>query len=241
MIIGDTLKHGEWDNLDRVVGRAVAPRSDCEVALRAAGMRLDVNTASREMLDSLLSRLGFAATARDSLIDALMDWRDSDDVPRPHGGEHAWYEARGLQSPRNGPLADVRELARVRGFGRISGLDTLLDVEPARIAMSRAPLLVLEALPGIGPEGAERLMAMRIEGTPYREPVAFSGSLGESARAAVFERFSELSAMTAASPDAWILTSKASMGSPRVTVVVEYRFVRAGTRAAVVRHRLWFG
>ena len=41
---------------------------------------------------------------------AVLDWRDPDNVPRPHGAEEAWYVGQGRAPPRNGPFADVREL-----------------------------------------------------------------------------------------------------------------------------------
>src|SRR5256885_2327747 len=44
----------------------------------------------------------------DSLIDALLDWRDPDTVPRRFGDESS--------GNRNAPLADVWELRAVRGF-----------------------------------------------------------------------------------------------------------------------------
>ena len=77
----------------------------------------------------LLDALGLPA----SLADALVDWMDADDAPRSaSGAEDRYYLA--LDPPyvaANRPLADVAELALVRGFdeavrGRLRGYVTVL-------------------------------------------------------------------------------------------------------------------
>jgi hypothetical protein len=37
-----------------------------------------------------------------------------------------------------------------------------------------------------------------------------------------------------------VLTSRASVGSPAITVAVALTLKRAGTRAAIIRRRMWF-
>jgi DNA uptake protein ComE-like DNA-binding protein len=52
-----------------------------------------------------------------SLTDALLDFIDADDVPRPEGAEQEYYSA--LPQPyriHNGPLSTVEQLLLVRGF-----------------------------------------------------------------------------------------------------------------------------
>lgn len=128
-VIDGALQQGHWRGLSRIVLAAMAAHSDCRVTLREVGSRMDVNSAPASMLDTALKRIGVAPKQRDSLIDALLDWRDADDVPRPLGAERAWYSTRGLPTPRNGPLADIRELSRVRGFDRIPALDSVFEVD----------------------------------------------------------------------------------------------------------------
>src|SRR5207253_5618250 len=51
------------------------------------------------------------------LADAIEDWTDTDDDPRPHGAERDWYRARTPPCiPRNGPFTSPAELALVRGI-----------------------------------------------------------------------------------------------------------------------------
>lgn len=62
---------------------------------------------------------GAGASGRrvDELADALLDWIDPDDDPRPYGAEAADYARLGY-APRNGALRTVSELALVRGMDR---------------------------------------------------------------------------------------------------------------------------
>lgn len=63
---------------------------------------------------SMVSRLPLM---KPILADALLDFLDADDVPRPEGAEQEYYDA--LTRPyriHNGPLATVEQLLLVRGF-----------------------------------------------------------------------------------------------------------------------------
>jgi type II secretory pathway component PulK len=172
-------------------------------------------------------------------VDALLDWRDADELPRQFGAERAWYVGQGRAPPRDGPLADPRELARVKGFERLAGLDSLLDVEPARVDLNHAPLAALAALPGFTEEALSRIAEQRLRGVPLADLLAFSATLSPGARAALLARYADLARLATTEPDAWILTSRAQQGEPPISAVLELRLVRAGTRAGVVRRRTW--
>ena len=227
-----------WAVLDRVVA-ADALAAGCEVRLLSAGRGLDPNTADREMLLRLLTAADVPVGAADSMADALIDWRDPDSEPRPRGAEAGWYIAAGRLPPRNGPLADVRELARVRGWDR-AGLDTLFSLEPGRIDLNRAPPAVLAALPGFTPEALSRVTEMRWRGARLGGLIELEGALSRGARESLLRHFPEASVLTTTAPDAWVLEARAREGAPPVTAVVELRLVRGGERAAVVRRRRWF-
>jgi general secretion pathway protein K len=229
-----------WTRLDERLGAAPLLRfSGCTVTAEPAGARLDLNAASDETVRRLLMRLGVPGSRADSLVDALADWRDADDAPRPAGIERAGYAALGRRGPRNGPLAHVDELASVRGWDEVPGLAALVDVEPGRVALGHAPLAVIEAIPGLGPEAAARLGEMRLRGAAVPEPIELIGSLSPSARDEAMRRFPEIVGAVAREPEAWILRARASVGEPPVTSVVELRVVRGAGRAAVVRRRTW--
>lgn len=227
-----------WSALDRLSSASVLKQDACSVTVRAAGSRLDLNAADAGMLGALLLNIGVPSPRRDSMVAALEDWRDADDVARDRGAEREWYERNHRVLPRNGPLADMRELRRVRGFATID-LDSVLGVEPGRIDLNHAPLAVLSSLPGFADEAVSRIAEMRAVHIPVTDLSTFGGQLSPNARQELLANFAELTRVTSPEPDAWIITVSASGGTPAVTAVMEARFVRAGTRAAIVRRRSW--
>lgn len=229
-----------WRALDEVVADSPLLRSSgCRVMLRAAGSAIDVNAASEELLHDFFTGLVSPSDRADSLTQAILDWRDPDDLPRSSGAERDWYEREGRTPPSNGPLSDPRELRYIRGFDAIGGLDSLLDVEPGRIDLAHAPLPVLAALPGFTSEAVGRVAEGRLRGSPTTDLLVLAAELSPVARTTLVSRYADLARMTVTEPDAWILTSRASAGAPAITEVVELRLVRAGTRAAIVRKRRW--
>ncbi len=73
--------------------------------------KLPVNQASEDALEKLPGMTP-------SLAEALLDYLDTDNDPRPQGAEQEYYDA--LSKPyriRNGPLNTLDELLLVRGFG----------------------------------------------------------------------------------------------------------------------------
>lgn len=72
--------------------------------------KINLNTATRDMLVRLP---GMTADA----VDAILDWRDSDDVVRSRGAENAYYL--GLRRPytcKNAPFESIEEVMLVRGM-----------------------------------------------------------------------------------------------------------------------------
>ncbi len=234
-----------WGTLDRAVTRSpLLTEAHCDVALRAAGTAVDVNAADAEQLGRLFRAVGLPGPQSDSLTDAILDWRDADDIPRPLGAERAWYDAHHRIPPRNGSFADVRELRRVRGYDEAlalaPSLDTLLSVEPGRIVPDRVPLAVLASLPGIGPEALARVVDWRGRGIPIGNWPVLREALSPDARAMLDARYRDLVRLTTQDPEAWCLTARAVVGeAPSLMATIEVQLVRAGDRAAVVRRHVW--
>ena len=217
-----------------VLGSPLVAR--CDVSLEAAGTRLDVNGASDEMIVNLLDAIGLEADAP-QLADALEDWIDPDDDARPAGAERGWYETAGRFVPRNGPLADVREMRRIRGFDAIRELDSVFATEPGRVSLASAPASVLMAVPGITRETADQIVAMQQLGTPPSDLREVLGSVSRASAAALESRYADAARATTPDPDAWVVRVRAANGTPRVMVRLEWRLIRTGRRCLVVATR----
>ena len=128
----------------------------CRVRLTDPATRVNINTADSAMLTRLLGM--------DSLVGALIDWRDADDTPLASGAERDWYLARRRLPPRNGDFASVSELRYVRGFegAAFDVVSPFLTTRgDGRINPSIAPVEVLAALPLMDPIRARWIVANR--------------------------------------------------------------------------------
>ena len=77
--------------------------------------KVPLNHVEDDTVTQLLEQAGLAGDDLAIARDSLLDWLDYDDLPRANGAESGYYARLGI-APRNGMLASVDELARVRGF-----------------------------------------------------------------------------------------------------------------------------
>lgn len=79
--------------------------------------KINVNSASREVLAELLRITGVDMAERDMIADSILDWIDSNDEHYLNGAETDYYSA--LAHPykaKNGPADTIEELLLVRGM-----------------------------------------------------------------------------------------------------------------------------
>jgi general secretion pathway protein K len=91
------------------------------IAIRNASGLVDLNRAPREVLYNLFALVSEDDEVRAQLVDALEDWRDSDDLRRLKGAEDNDYAAAGYDyGSADRDLESVDELGYVMGFDRDS-------------------------------------------------------------------------------------------------------------------------
>jgi general secretion pathway protein K len=132
------------------------------IAIEDAARRLDLGAPE---LAPAVSRLLEAAGLAPGLGDALADWIDADDAPRPRGAERDWYLGRRpVLLPPNAPLGSVSELALVRGFDG----GTVARLRPWLVAMGERAVNPNTAPPEVlrawlrDDAAAERIAARRL-------------------------------------------------------------------------------
>jgi general secretion pathway protein K len=131
------------------------------------GGKVDLNTAPESLLASLFRSVGVESVAADNLADAIADWRDVDDLRRPHGAERDDYVAAGVDyGPRNGNFESIEELRQVLGmsdelYRRVAPLVTVYSGQTG-VDCSAAPRGVLLAVPGATPEQVDAYLAQRL-------------------------------------------------------------------------------
>src|SRR5690606_3882238 len=107
----------------------------------------------------------------------------------------AWYLSQGRPPPRNAPLANPRELLRIRGYDRIVGLLDVLGTQPGPVSVNHAPTPVLAALPGLDRPAAERLVHGRGRGAIVSELRSLANALSPDLVPAFHLAYAELSGM----------------------------------------------
>jgi general secretion pathway protein K len=136
------------------------------VSIHDESGKIDLNTASDELLKSLFVSVGLSEVASVTLLDAVLDWRDTDNLKRLHGAEDADYRAANKSYiPPNGPFETVDELQRVLGMT----VELYRKLAPTLTVYSRqrgvntavASREVLLALPGINPAMVEQYLVQR--------------------------------------------------------------------------------
>jgi type II secretory pathway component PulK len=157
--------------------------------------RLNVNTASPDRVDRLLSAVGVDKQARDIINDSLQDWKDADDLHRVNGAESEDYYLK-LPVPyraRNGLLQDVAELLQIRGVtpeiyygeqNRPPLADLVTVVARATVNMNTAPAPVLTAL-GLSEAEITEITTTRVRAPYTSVPARFAGK-GLSVGSATF-------------------------------------------------------
>ena len=86
------------------------------IAILDEGGKIDLNGAQEQSLRTVLNFIVQNDELAVRLTDTILDWRDEDDLKRPHGAEAEEYKAAGLkQSPQNRNFLVMEELRGVLG------------------------------------------------------------------------------------------------------------------------------
>ena len=87
------------------------------VRLFDEGAKIGINRADENLLRRVFSNLGIDRKEQDNIVDAILDWRDSDSLRRVHGAEEEYYtKLPEPYRPKNGPLDSVEEMLLIRGI-----------------------------------------------------------------------------------------------------------------------------
>ncbi|MCU7904594.1 MAG: general secretion pathway protein GspK [Candidatus Thiodiazotropha sp. (ex Epidulcina cf. delphinae)] len=87
------------------------------IRLQKEQERLDLNGATAQQLDRLLQFVEVDDEVRDGLVDAILDWRDSDSLHRLNGAEDEAYRLAGMPyGAKDAPFTTPDEIGLVLGM-----------------------------------------------------------------------------------------------------------------------------
>jgi general secretion pathway protein K len=128
--------------------------------------KIDINKASPELLEGLFLVLEVEPDRATALAEAIVDWRDEDDLRQLNGAEEAEYRAAGLDIiPSNAPFRSIVELQMVLGmdkrlYDKVRSNVTVHSFSD-KINTLSAPPAVLLALPNIDSSQVEAFVEER--------------------------------------------------------------------------------
>ena len=115
---------------------------------------IDLNTARIKLLQGLFSSVAQNNDDVSGIVNAILDWRDRDNLTRINGAEDADYRQAGYAyGAKDGPFNSVDELRKVMGMTE----QIYRKVKPA--------LTIYSHMPGINPEVATREALLAIPGS----------------------------------------------------------------------------
>lgn len=136
------------------------------VTIQDESGKIDLNTASDDLLKGVLQSSGLPEDASAALADAIADWRDSDKLRRPRGAEAEEYRTAGKSYvPTNALFETVDEVQRVLGMTPelFRMLKSVLTVHSklAGINTATAAREALLAIPGVSSAMVDQFLAAR--------------------------------------------------------------------------------
>jgi general secretion pathway protein K len=144
----------------------VFDKARVSVRLSDESAKIDVNTANNELLKGLFRHAGMGEDDAARLLDAVLDWRDSDSLRRPLGAEEAEYAQAGYKGrPANYPFQSTEELQLVLGmtaevYQRIAPMITVYSRQSGvNPHLARRPVLL--AIPGVTAEAVDLFLGER--------------------------------------------------------------------------------
>ena len=163
--------------------------SKARIQLLSEAGKIDLNSADQTLLQGLMAYAPMEVELQTKLVNAILDWRDEDDLVHIEGAEKKEYEDAGLSyQPRNKPFQSIEELQLVLGmneqiFDWLENLVTVYSGQP-QVDLTQAAKEVLQVLPGMDPELINEYVALRresaINGLPT--PAFTAGGVGGASR-----------------------------------------------------------
>jgi general secretion pathway protein K len=137
--------------------------------LRDTGAALNLNEIGEEQIRQFFAAgMGLDYAEADELAQAILDWRDDDDIPRINGAEREQYiEAGAPVLPPDRDFAEIDELRHVIGmtpelYEAVLPYVTLIG--SGNVNVNAAPAPVLLALPGMTEAAVRELLRLRDQG-----------------------------------------------------------------------------
>ncbi|MBF0626723.1 MAG: general secretion pathway protein GspK [Magnetococcales bacterium] len=141
-------------------------KGDLQVNVQDEGGKIDLNMASKELLQKLFSSLYAELEIDSSLADAIIDWREKNDPKKLNHAKDLNYREVGLAyGAKHAPFESVKELRLVLGmtdeiYNVIQSVVTVYS-QQAKPEKKTAPVQVLKALSDLSETELKKILSER--------------------------------------------------------------------------------
>jgi general secretion pathway protein K len=224
---------------DLVVSEMAFGDARYAILLRDVGAALNLNEASEDMLRQFFAQgLDVDYADADQLAQAILDWRDEDDIPRINGGEREEYlEEEALVLPPNRDFVDIDELRFVRGMTPelyVQAAPHLTLIEGSDININSAPEPVLLAVPGLDEGAVTQILRLRESGYLPRSDRELAALLPGAVSAAIEAQGGEFRNRTTYTTDQVEILAQGWVDGSVVQVTSRVVVTRGNSEAVVV-------
>jgi general secretion pathway protein K len=171
---------------DGSIYQIISADAKVRVRLLSETGKIDINKADQTLLQGLMTQAPVDAELQTRLVNAILDWRDKDDLVHINGAEKKEYQDAGLSyQPGNKPFQTIEELQLVLGmnesvFEWIEALITVYSGQP-QVSVELATKEVLQVIPGLDAGLVDSYIAARLESAINDLPVPpFPSSSGQN-------------------------------------------------------------
>ncbi|MFA5984568.1 MAG: type II secretion system protein GspK [Methylococcaceae bacterium] len=214
------LTNGSIYEIDFPEGRSGSP-AKIRIRLLAEKGKIDVNFADQELLQALMSHAPTSLEVQEKIVNAILDWRDEDDLERVNGAEAKEYLEAGLDyKPTNKAFGSLEEVQKVLNmtpeiFNWLASLITVYSGQKT-VDIKQASREVLNVLPDLDNTLAQDFTASQ---RAQVEQAAVKSTLGTG-------KTSPSASKPVTAPNTGSASNPAEEGKPDVlTIMVEAQLV----------------
>ena len=158
-----------WLDVDSLYsGPVLVDSMVVDVQARDLGEKLNINQLNESEIQAFFNFLLGDYSKATQLAQSIMDWKDTDSLPRPSGAERdAYIKAEMLALPTNASFRELDELQNVMGMTPeiYAATSPYLTVRGSgAVNLNTAPVPVLRALPGMTDATLNRILQLRSQG-----------------------------------------------------------------------------
>jgi general secretion pathway protein K len=112
----ETLVLGEEEEDEEPVREGEMGKSTYSYTIIDENGKMNINTTTRQQLKNIIRDSGIDITEVDTIVDSIIDWRDTNDLHLLNGAEEDYYQSLDIPySSKDGPFDIIEELLLIKG------------------------------------------------------------------------------------------------------------------------------